>query len=370
MVLSRGGLRLCKGPPAPKGGISWETIGFGLRKDSQMARAVWADGRWGEVEVTPYGPLPMEPGATALNYGQSLFEGMKATRTSKGRVALFRPGKNAQRMQAGGRRFLMPALPSSLFLDTVRHCVVANGELIPPHGKGSLYLRPLYFGSGAGLGVAPSTEYTFVTFGSPVGGYFTPGSGRGARMKLELSHQRAAPKGVGYVKAAGNYAPCFASQQKAKAEGFNDVIYADVTATYIEEVAAANMFVVTKDGTVYTPDLGQILPGVTRDSIIQIVGKLMPELKLVVGQVPLDVLFEAEEAFCCGTAAVLTSIEHVSDGTRHRDFTPMGPVTSRIYKILTGIQNETHPDEFGWLVDPFDTDALARAAAESDGTAV
>eukprot|EP00913_Durusdinium_trenchii_P004772 g4432.t1 len=179
--------------------------------------------------------FPAHTHATVLNYGQGIFEGLKAFRTSKGRTVLFRPEKNAQRMASGAERFLMPPVPKELFLEMCYEAVRANADWVPPEGKGSLYLRPLLMGSGAALGVGPSPEFTFVIYVAPVGRtrhretgrwtrhgprstrrYF---SGGGARLRVETSHHRAADLGVGYVKAAGNYAPCFQPQKDAKEKG-------------------------------------------------------------------------------------------------------------------------------------------------------
>uniref|UniRef100_A0A7S1L4P3 Branched-chain-amino-acid aminotransferase n=1 Tax=Alexandrium catenella TaxID=2925 RepID=A0A7S1L4P3_ALECA len=179
-------------------------------------------------------------------------------------------------------------------------------------------------------------------------------------MRIEAFHQRAAPKGVGDVKAAGNYAPCFSAQKEARDEGYSDVVYLDVTGKYIEEAAASNFFALGEDGILRTPSLGTILPGVTRDSIIQIAkriatrgGGLIRDVQE--GDVSLEHVAHAKEAFVTGTGAGITPIAHVTlPGGAAVDMEVPGPATKLIQETLRNIQMELEPDEFGWLWDPFE----------------
>ncbi|CAL1127606.1 unnamed protein product [Cladocopium goreaui] len=200
----------------------------------------------------------------------------------------------------------MPPVPQDLFLEMCYEAVRANADWVPPEGKGALYLRPLLMGSGAALGVGPSSEFTFVIYVAPVGSYF-PG---GARLRVETNHHRAAEMGVGYVKAAGNYAPCFLPQKDAKEKGFSDVLYFDPSGTRVEEAAASNFFCVTKDGVLKTPSLGTILAGVTRDTILKLARRLTStESGLLTSvqetSISLGEILEAREAFVTGTAAAV-----------------------------------------------------------------
>lgn len=309
---------------------------------------------WDACRSEPYGPLALEPAATVLNYGQAIFEGIKAYRTTKGRIVLFRPQKNGQRFADGARRMMMPPVPAQLFLEAIGMAVKENAEWVPPVGQGALYLRPLLFGSGADLGVKPSSEYTLAIFVSPVGQYFGPGT-TGARMQLTTASHRAAVHGVGHVKAAGNYAQCFNAQREAKADGFSDVIYLDVTGEYIEEAAASNFFCVDHNNVIHTPQLGQILAGVTRDTVIQLARSLRNEgIQLNVGKVSKEVALGAKEAFLTGTGAGITPVEHLSSGADSADFECPGPVTQMMQKLLSDIQLERVEDRRKWLHDPFD----------------
>eukprot|EP00929_Paragymnodinium_shiwhaense_P000812 TRINITY_DN101017_c0_g1_i1.p1 TRINITY_DN101017_c0_g1~~TRINITY_DN101017_c0_g1_i1.p1 ORF type:complete len:422 (-),score=92.73 TRINITY_DN101017_c0_g1_i1:357-1544(-) len=349
--------RRCYGAyPAPREGINWRGLGFGMATtDTKMVVATMGkDERWQTFGIEPYGPLQLEPAATILNYGQGIFEGIKAYRTNKGRIVIFRPQKNGQRLADGARRMLMPAVPQQLFLEAVSAAVKENADLVPPCGEGALYLRPLLFGSGSDLGVKPSSEYTLVIYVSPVGQYFGPGT-TGARMQLCFDHHRAAPKGIGHVKAAGNYAQCFGAQKEAKADGFSDVIYLDAGGDHIEEAAASNFFCVDENRVIHTPQLGTILPGVTRDSIIQLARKLHDRegITLHVGKVTPETALNAKEAFLTGTGAGITPVEHIASADAAKDFECPGPVTSILKKMITDIQLENVEDKNNWLFDPF-----------------
>ncbi|CAE8596883.1 unnamed protein product [Polarella glacialis] len=342
--------------PAPREGIEWQKFGFSLAtRDTRMVVANCENGKmWEPLRVEPYGPLALEPSATILNYGQGIFEGIKAYRTTKDRIVLFRPQKNGLRFADGARRMLMPPLPTQLFLEAVSTAVRENADWVPPCGQGALYLRPLLFGSGADLGVKPSSHYTMVIYVSPVGQYFGPGTS-GARMQLYKSQQRAAPSGQGNVKAVGNYAQCFSAQRMAKADGFSDVIYLDVAGEYIDEAAASNFFCVDANRVIHTPQLGSILPGVTRDTIIQLVRNLKDsDIQLNVGKVSAKVALAAKEAFLTGTGAGIAPVEHIASDEESVTFGESpGPVTQMLQKMLSDIQLERVADNQRWLHDPF-----------------
>jgi len=342
--------------PAPREGVPWNSFGFTLatRETKMVISNCAAGARWSQPVAEPYGVLPLEPSATVLNYGQAIFEGLKAYRTEKGRIVLFRPQKNAQRLAEGARRLLMPPVSTPLFLEAACLAVTENAEWVPPVGEGALYLRPILFGSGADLGVKPSSEYTLCVYVSPVGKYFGAGS-LGARMQLHTDHHRAAPYGIGNIKAAGNYAQCFQAQREAKADGFSDVIYLDTNAEYIEEAAASNFFIVDKNKVVRTPGLGTILPGITRDSVISLVRRLQDttDYRLQVGRVTTEAVLDASEAFLTGTGAGITPVEHIASDEHSIDFACPGPFTQLISKMLADIHLERVEDSRRWLHDPF-----------------
>jgi branched-chain amino acid aminotransferase len=330
--------------------IDWDSLTFSLTPtDTMYLTETKQDDAWMPGDLRPYGNMSISPAAGVLNYGQGLFEGMKAYRTANDRVVFFRPEENARRMQRGADRLRMPPVPESVFIDAVEQVVAANLSWVPPMGKGALYVRPLLMGSGPVLGVAPAPSYTFLVYATPVGPYFKGGV-TAIDLLISDEYHRAAPGGSGGVKAIGNYAPGMMPSKKAKAAGFSEVIYLDAeTHSCIEEVGAANFFCL-KDGVLYTPELtGTILPGITRDSIIKLARH--NGMEVVETKVTADFAMSADEAFCCGTAAVISPIGSITKGKSKAVFGDgtSGDVTTSLYNQITGIQNEMVDDRFGWL---------------------
>mmetsp|Transcript_9781 Transcript_9781/g.18269 ORF Transcript_9781/g.18269 Transcript_9781/m.18269 type:complete len:377 (-) Transcript_9781:621-1751(-) len=339
--------------------IDYDNLGFGLKDvASNMYISKWSTGKgWDKGFLEPYGPLPMYPSAQVLNYGQSIFEGMKAQRSVKnGRMLLFRPDKNSERFTAGAARMSMPAVSKAQFIDAVTSIVRENADFVPPHGKGSLYLRPLLMGTGPILGLGPAPEYTFGVYAAAVGAYFKGGQLTPIHLIVEERFHRAAPGGMGGTKAAGNYSPVLVTQLEAKKNGYSDVVYLDAkTDTYLEEVSSCNIFVV-KGKTIKTPPLaGTILPGVTRDSVIQLARSRGYEV--VEEPVSVHEAMEADEVFTTGTAVVVCSVGSMTYRGQKKMFkgaekNDPGPVALEIYDTLTSVQTEKiHIAEFkDWVV--------------------
>lgn len=337
-----------------KANIDWDSLGFGLKDVAgTMYTAQWtADKGWDQGALQPYGPITVMPSAQVLNYGQAIFEGMKAQHTAKGRVVVFRPDQNAARFKAGAARMSMPAVPEDQFVEAVKAVVRANVDYVPPLGKGSLYLRPLLLGTGPILGLGPAPSYTFTIFGAAVGAYFKGGQLTPIDLIVEERFHRAAPGGMGGTKAAGNYSPVLVTQLEAKKNGFADVVYLDAkTDTYLEEVSSCNIFCV-KGKTIKTPPLaGTILPGVTRRSIIELARARGYDVQ----EAPVSVheAMEADELFTTGTAVVVCSVGSMTyQGKRRQYVEPgqAGKVALEMYQSLTGIQTEQAEDRFGWVV--------------------
>jgi branched-chain amino acid aminotransferase len=330
--------------------IDWDSLTFSMTPtDFMYMTTIQGDEPWKPGQIIPFGPIQMSPAAGVLNYGQGLFEGMKVFRTSKDRIVFFRPEENARRMQRGADRLKIPPVPESIFIDAVEQVVSANQKFIPPVGRGAMYVRPLLMGSGPVLGVAPAPSYTFLVYVTPVGPYFKGGV-QAVDLLISDVHHRAAPGGSGGVKAIGNYAPGMKPSKEAKAQGYAEIIYLDAqTHTYIEEVGAANYFCV-KDNVLYTPELtGTILPGITRDSTIQLARSM--GYTVIETKVSAEFAMAADEAFCCGTAAVISPIGSITHGevkSVYGDGTP-GSVTQLLYTELTNIQKELSEDPFSWL---------------------
>ncbi|MBN2693531.1 branched-chain amino acid aminotransferase [bacterium] len=333
-------------------GINWDSLTFSLTPtDTMFISTSDIDGNWSVGEYLPYGDIKISPAAGVLNYGQGLFEGLKAYRTKEGKITLFRPIENAKRMAAGARRLCMPEFPEEKFLEVMIEIIKRNIDYLPPYKKGSLYLRPCLWGTGARLGVAPAPEYTFIVYASPVGPYFKEGF-KPIKLKITTDFHRAAPRGTGNVKAIGNYAGGMLPAKKAKSDGFSEVIYLDAKKDlYIEEVGAANFFCIKGD-TLITPPTDSVLPGITRKSVMQI-AKDVFGMEVIERAVHIDDALTADEVFATGTAAVISSIgliEYQEKEYIYNNFT-VGPKTEQLYNYITGIQLKEIEDKYGWIVD-------------------
>lgn len=332
--------------------MDWDNLEFGIQKTDYMyLMKCGQDGVFSEGDLCPFGNIELSPSAGVLNYGQGLFEGLKAYRRADGQIVLFRPEENAARLIKGAERMCMPAPSVEKFVEAVKQTVLANKRWIPPFGKGSLYIRPLLLGTGAVLGLAPAPEVTFLIYVSPVGNYFKEGLAP-IQLQVETKYHRATPGGTGNVKTIGNYAPVLKVQRGAKAEGFSDVLYLDaINKKYLEEVSSCNIFVV-KDKTVSTPALhGTILPGITRKSIIQVARSRGYEVHERL--VSVDELMDADEVFCTGTAVVVSpvgSITYLDRKVTYSNGAP-GEVALELYSALTGIQMGLADDSMGWTIE-------------------
>jgi branched-chain amino acid aminotransferase len=330
--------------------IDWDNLRFEIKPAAKMFVAHHKDGVWEEGRIVDYGPIPLYPSAVVLNYGQGLFEGMKAYRTRDGKIAMFTPEANAKRLNDGCRRLCMPELDEEYFVGAVKALIRENRAYVPPFGKGDLYVRPILFGAGEMLGVSPALEYTFVIFMSPVGPYFKGGF-KGIHLQIRDDYHRAPLLGTGGVKAVGNYAASLKPKALSKDEGFDEVLYLDARcSTYVEEVGSANFFLLL-NGVLSTPRLsGSVLPGTTRNEVLIIAQErfgLIPQER----DIRYDELFTAEELFCTGTAAVVTPILSVTYKDRRYptgDGNP-GVITKKLYDELKGIQLGERPDTFNWL---------------------
>jgi branched-chain amino acid aminotransferase len=308
-------------------------------------------GGWqrGQLYEHPGATLDLSPGANVLHYGQAVFEGLKAHRTQDDRIVLFRPIDNARRLRRSASRLKIPPLPVPAFLEAIQAVVRANVRWVPGYGKGAFYIRPVLFGSGPTLGLSPASEYTFFVFGSPMGQYM----GGGRLIVLSAAH-RAALHGTGSVKAAGNYAASLLPHETAVELGYADALYLDAQEDrYVEELGGANFFAILRDGTLVTPALGSILPGITRDSLLTIAREVFGWIT-VERPLPIEeVLDNAAEAFYTGTAAVLSSVTTINyRGVDHAigDGEP-GPRAQMLRQALVEIQRRERADAWDWVID-------------------
>ncbi len=331
--------------------LDWKNLGFNILKTDYNIRSVFRDGKWGELEVSSEDTFPMHIGATCLHYGQESFEGLKAYTGADGKIRLFRHDENARRMIQSARGILMAEVPVELFMEAVEKVVMLNKRFIPPHGSGaSLYIRPLLIGTGPEVGVRPASEYTFLVFVMPVGPYFKTGF-KPVDMMICRDHDRAAPQGTGHLKVGGNYAASMCSIQDAHEKGFATAMYLDAKEKkYIDECGPANFFGI-RNNTYVTPKSESILNSITNRSLQTLAESF--GMKVEVRPVPLEELADFEEAGACGTAAVITPIHRIVDPVKDLSYTfgnadNPGPVTSRLYETLVGIQTGDLEDPYGW----------------------
>jgi branched-chain amino acid aminotransferase len=349
---------------ADLGGIKWEDLGFAFRPTNSHIKLVYTEnndgtdgGSWGAPELVKDPFVNVHIGATALHYGQACFEGLKAFCHEDGSVHLFRPTENAARMQNSCRRTLMPELPTDLFVQAVEQVVRDNIEYVPPYGSGgALYVRPLLFGSGPRIGVQPADEYTFIALVIPVGDYYAGGLSQPVDGLLIEAFDRAAPRGLGNVKVAGNYAADLLPNQQSKKKGFPIGLYLDATTqSTIEEFSTSNFVGINWDKQTYvTPQSGSVLPSITNKSLMTIAAD--EGLTVEARTVPLDELADFDEVLAVGTAVVVTPVGSITrilddDTVKKYQFGEpgvIGQTTRRLYDRVRAIQNGESADKWGW----------------------
>ena len=331
--------------------FDWANLSFGYMPTDYNVRCYYRDGKWGEIEVCSEQTINIHMAATCLHYGQEAFEGLKAFRCPDGKVRVFRMDENAARLQSTCRGILMPEVSTELFEEMVIKVVRLNERFIPPYESGaSLYIRPLLIGTGAQVGVHPADEYMFVIFVTPVGPYFKGGFATNPYVIIR-EFDRAAPLGTGTYKVGGNYAASLRANKMAHDLGYSCEFYLDAKEKkYIDECGAANFFGI-KNNTYITPKSTSILPSITNKSLMQLAEDM--GLKVEQRQIPEEELATFEEAGACGTAAVISPIERIDDLENKKSYViskdgKPGPISTKLYNHLRGIQYGTEPDVHGW----------------------
>jgi branched-chain amino acid aminotransferase len=337
-----------------KKALNWAELGFQYRPTDYRFRALHKNGVWSEGELITSEMISVHEGAPALHYAQQCFEGLKAQTAPDGRVLLFRPALNAERMRQAAARLLIPQVPEELFIRGVEEAVRANYAWIPPHGSGAaLYIRPMLIGVGENLGLKTAKEFEFRVFVSPVGPYYK--SAGMAVISLAVSElDRAAPSGTGNYKIGANYAGGLLATRLAQELGANEALFLDARERrFIDEAGSANIVVAMRGGRFVTPSSNAVLPSVTRRSIMTLAEK---DLGLAVEHRPIDLrkeIGEFEEVAACGTAAVVSPVGRIwLDGQWHHfygDGERAGPVMTQLYELLVGIQRGEKADKYGWV---------------------
>jgi len=331
--------------------INWGGLPFGYYRTDYNVRCYYRDGKWGKIEVSSSEYVNIHIAATCLHYGQECFEGMKVFRGKDGKIRVFRWEENAKRMQRSCEGIMMAQPPVETFKEMMIKVIKLNEDHIPPHGHGAaLYLRPLTIGTGPQVGVKPADEYLFMIFVGPVGPYFKEGF-KPVNVQIVRDYDRTAPHGTGHIKVGGNYAASLKPADRAKEEGFSTVLFVDSKENkYLDEAGPANFFGI-KGNKYITPDSKTILPSITNMSLRQLAKDLGMEIEL--RSVPVEELEEFEEAGACGTAAVISPIKRIVDRESGKEYTyccngEVGPVSTKLYNTLKGIQEGEIEDKHGW----------------------
>jgi len=344
--------KMTRTPTSRLAELDQNNIPFGKVFADHMFEMNYVNGEWTDMELKPYGPMEFSPAISALHYGQSIFEGLKAYKDLKGEIMVFRPYANASRMNASAVRMCMPEIPKDLFVEAVFELLKMDKDWVPNAPGTSLYIRPFMFATDSYLGVKPSDTYKFLIFTCPVGAYYT----EPVRVKIETMYSRACEGGVGRAKAAGNYAASLYPAKKAKEEGYHQLIWTDAKEhKYIEESGTMNMMFLVDD-TLYTPTTsGTILPGITRDSVLKIAQTWGYEINE--SSIHVEELVRAlktgrvMEAFGTGTAATIARIKTIGhEGVDYDlpDFTE-DDFSIRMLNFLEDLKRGKEEDQWNWV---------------------
>lgn len=341
--------------------VDFSNIPFGHTFSDHMFVADYINGEWQNFEILPFGYLPMHPANLAIHYGQSIFEGMKASKMQDGTVALFRTDMHVQRINASAARLCMPSVPADLFRQALEMLVDLDAAWIPPAEGSALYVRPFMFGCDEFLGVRPSNNYKFMIITGPVGAYYP----KPVTLWAEEFYVRAAQGGVGEAKAAGNYAAAMLATKKANDMGYDQILWLDAQEhRWAQEAGTMNLMFVINNVLVTPPTDGTILRGITRDTILKLLEAEGYDVE--VRPLSIEEIVAAHEAgtltecFGCGTAAVVSHVSEIA----YRDIkmtlpsVDNRPVANFIKNYINKMRTGEIADKFGW-VEPIKSSVLA-----------
>jgi branched-chain amino acid aminotransferase len=367
-------------PEVGAAGLDWANLGFDFRPTAGFLRYTYKNGRWDEgvLETEPY--LKVHVMSATIHYGQAVYEGAKAHHCADGKVRLWNIAANAKRMVRGCERMMMPPVPPAMFVDACERAVRANIAFVPPHGTGgSMYLRPYIFGHGPQLGLAPAPEFSFCVLAMPVSSYYGDRGLQPIDALVVEDADRAAPLGVGNVKASGNYGGDIQVTMEARAQGFPTVLYLDAkTHTHVEEFSVSNFIGIKRDGgsatggkpLYVTPDSDSVLRSTTNTMLMDIAAK---ELGCAVERRPIhiDELGEFDEVAGCGTAVVMMGVNSLTmqgSGVRHA-YDAALPTITALYEHYRAVQFGESDDPNGWgtAVDLSACSAAGDAGAGTSG---
>ena len=320
--------------------------GFKYHGTNKVFYSKYENGSWQEGILSNSISIELSVLSSAIQYGQSIFEGLKAYRSKDNRILLFRPDANYERFMTSSERLLIPRMTKSYFLDAILKVVDANRDLVPSYeSKGALYIRPFIIGTESVLGVRSSETFLFGIVATPVGSYFKDGF-QPIRLTT-TSYDRAAPNGLGHVKVGANYAASLYPKKLATKDGFDDCLYLDPkTHSKIDETGATNIIGI-KGNEMITPQSNSILPSITNQSL-QILAKDYLNLKVKKRSIKINELELFDELGACGTAAVITPIKEVyHDGHTYQFDSYV--ILHKLYNLLQSIQYGDIKESYGWV---------------------
>ncbi len=332
-------------------------LGFGKVMAPVMIEADYEDGKWSDMKLIPYGPIPLDPCSKVLHYAQEIFEGLKAYKTATGEIQLFRPELNAKRFNKSAYRMAMPEVPEDAILESVHALASYCSALVPEQMGASLYIRPFMIATQRELKVNPSNSYKYLVVASPSESYFSS-STPAVKIMVENEAARATPGGTGYSKTGCNYGQSLFSAIKMKEKGFDMILWLDaINKKYIEEMSGMN-FCAIVNGELHTPELTDtILDGITRRSLLE----LAREMGITTKEYRMDINVlmeqikkgECTEAFACGTAAIVAPVKslalgHDGESIELRDH-KAAPVANKLRQRLLNIQSGIEQGPEGWI---------------------
>lgn len=333
--------------------VDFKNLDFGGVFTDHMYSCDFIDGEWINSEITPYKPITVSPASRVFHYGQACFEGMKAFKDNNDKTWLFRPIDNYERITKSSKRLAMPEFPKDLFFNALHNLLKIDADWIKPGFGNSLYIRPFIFASEGSINATEAKEYKFMIICAPASSYY---SGE-VRVKIEKSFSRAAKGGVGYAKAAGNYAAQFYPTILAKSEGYQQIIWTDSsTHEYIEEAGTMNLFFRIGDKLITAPTSDSILDGITRKSLIQIARdeNIDVEIRPLLVSELIDAANNGSlfEIFGSGTAVVVLPILGFGyENNKYELPIKENSWANLLKNKLNNIQYNLSKDPYGWTIE-------------------
>jgi len=348
-------IKITKAKTSKIDSVDFENLGFGEVFSDHMFSMDYENGEWINQRIEPYGKIEFEPAMCTLHYAQAVFEGLKAFHVRDGSINIFRPEKNLERMNRSNERMCMPTIDKDMFFDAMTELIKLERDWIPKDTGHSLYIRPFIFGTENFLGVHPSSTYRFMIILSPVGAYYKEGFNPVSLLVPE-EYVRAVKGGVGEAKTAGNYAASLLPAEIAQKKGFTQVLWLDGEHhKYIDEVGTMNIFFVIDDEVITPPLEGSILPGVTRDTALDLTKSW--GMKVNERRISIDELIQSskegrlQEVFGTGTAAVISPVDEIQyrDTNININHGQIGPIARRLFDEISGIHYGEISDTHGWI---------------------